>query len=164
MQGANFLQALALEFKYEGHPKHKMHPHAYGLATFSGRRGDATFCDLHAKFPPGRMHLLKGLFQDGIKAGLTGANDTAHDEPTIVWCIDDNGWIFEARITTASQAVYHGFPVRAGEAIAQEVIKRYSDYVRRLKSSAGTGGNLKAAVAHLKLCEEKLKNAEEMYR
>jgi hypothetical protein len=137
MPAGDWLEWLAGEFKYKGYSKHKLNPHAYELEAFRGDREDATFCDGHAKFPPERMGELPELFRNGIKAGLTGSRLNVHNEPTIVWCIDKNGWIYEGRITVASQAIYHGYPVRPGEAIAQEVIRRYLVYAEQNRIPAG---------------------------
>jgi hypothetical protein len=64
------------------------------------------------------------LLRRGIEAGLIGANENQGD-PTLLWTIDDNGWIYEARITSPGNALYHAYPVLPGEAIARKVIARF---------------------------------------
>ncbi len=52
----------------------------------------------------------------GITARLVGTN---------LWTVDDTGWIYEARLTNADQAEYHGYPVRPKEPIAEPVFRRF---------------------------------------
>ena len=71
----------------------------------------------------------------GIGAGLIGHVERA-GVPTIVWTVSDHGWIFEARVTNAGQAKYHGYPVRPSEAIAAMVIARFGEWARADGSDA----------------------------
>jgi len=65
------------------------------------------------------------LIQRGIISGLIG-DKQAQGDPKIFWTVDDNGWVYEARITTPSRAVYHGYPLLPGDAMAIKVISRFS--------------------------------------
>ncbi len=123
-----WLQELADRASYDPHPKHKMRPLAFGLRPLTGPRTDATYCDAHADFEPSDILRVPGLLQRGILAGLVGANDL-NGEPTLVWTVDDTGWIYEGRITITGRAVYHGYPVLPDEAIARAVIGRYISFV-----------------------------------
>jgi hypothetical protein len=123
-----WLPALANRATFEGYSKHKLRPRAFGLEPFTGEREDATYCDGHAQFAPADMARAPNLLRRGILAGLVGHN-LAQGDPTLVWSIDDNGWIYEARVTIPSRAVYHGYPVLQSEAIARPVIARYIEYV-----------------------------------
>lgn len=96
----------------------------FGLAPYTKRRGDETLCDKHAGFAPEQMESVAQLLFRGIRAGLIAKS--VDFPPPIVWCIGDDGWIFEARITNAGQAEYHGYPVRSSEAIACDVFQRYA--------------------------------------
>ena len=102
---------------YEGSPKHKRNPTIFGLEPFNGERGDATLCDDHAGFQPTDMTRVDRLITRGLAARLVGTN---------LWTIDDNGWIYEARITNVDQSTYHAYPVRPTEAIAEPVFQRFA--------------------------------------
>src|SRR4051794_32946913 len=104
---------------YGGSPKHKRNPTVFGLEPFNWLRGDATLCDDHANFQPGDMIRIPALIDRGLKAKLIG---------TSLWTVDDNGWIYEARLTNAGQSEYHAYPVRPTEAIAVPVFRRFRDW------------------------------------
>jgi hypothetical protein len=118
------LQKLCKTARYVGIAKHKESPRRFGLAPYTKRRGDETLCDKHAGFAPEQMESVAQLLFRGIRAGLIAKS--VDFPPPIVWCIGDDGWIFEARITNAGQAEYHGYPVRSSEAIACDVFQRYA--------------------------------------
>ena len=109
---------------YNCHPKHKAEPLRFGLALYTGELGDETRCDEHANFQPSDMPGVRRLLIRGIDAGLIGHKER-DGFPTIFWTVSDQGWIFEARVTNAGQAEYHGYPVRISEAIAGKVIERF---------------------------------------
>jgi hypothetical protein len=118
---------LSLRATYGGSGKHKVNPRAFSLEP-AAPAADDTFCDGHAGFAPEDMALTPGLLRRGILAGLFGHRDKGED-PTILWTVDDRGWVFEARITIPTQANYHGYPLLDGDAFARKVIARYSEYV-----------------------------------
>jgi hypothetical protein len=122
------LAALVHRARFEGSGKHKAVPRAFGLEPTSPAADD-TLCDEHADFSPADMARLPTLLERGILAGLISERDTQGD-PAILWTVDDNGWIYEARITTQTQAVYHGYPLLPGDAFARKVISRYNEYAR----------------------------------
>lgn len=68
------------------------------------------------------------LLQRGILAGLIGAK-VSQGDPTLLWTVDDSGWIYECRLTIPGAATYHGYPVLPNEAISRAVIVRYLSYV-----------------------------------
>ena len=123
-----WLRTLADRASFDAHPKHKMEPKAFGLQPFTGQRIDASYCDGHAQFAPSDVARVPSLLRRGILAGLVGAND-AKGDPTLVWTVDDNGWIYEGRITIPGRAVYHGYPVLQDEVISRAVIGRYISFV-----------------------------------
>ncbi len=128
----DFLAALAERASFEGYSKHKRNPRAFGLDPFNGDPGDSTFCDSHASFLPADMSRVPELLRRGILAGLVGSTQDNSGDPTMVWTVDDNGWIYEARITHPGRAVYHGYPVLPTEAIARLVIARFTEHAYRL--------------------------------
>ncbi len=109
---------------YKGSPKHKRHPHRYGLPPFSGPRGDATLCDDHANFSPPQMSGIPAMIRRGLRAGLIGRGNR------IIWAVADDGWIFEGRLTNVATNEYHGYPVRPSEAIAELVYRRFSAWAK----------------------------------
>jgi hypothetical protein len=130
-----WLTSLADRASFQGYSKHKRDPRAFGLGPFTGLREDATYCDGHAQFCPRDLNRVPSLLQRGIFSGLIGHND-AQGDPTILWTVDENGWIYEARITIPRQAIYHGYPVLGTEAIARLVLARYVQYVYDTKNNA----------------------------
>ena len=126
---AQVLLALVARARFEGWGKHKRQPRAFGLDPAPSDTDD-TFCDGHAGFSPSDMPRVPRLLERGIIAGLIGHND-AKGDPTLIWTVDDSGWIYEARITTPTQAVYHGYPLLPVDAFARKVIARYTQWVYR---------------------------------
>lgn len=117
----NYIKNLRQNATYKGSPKHKLTPHVFGLEPFSGKRGDATLCDKHAGFSKNDVALIPQVMDRGLQAGLVGENG-------VIWAVADNGWIFEARITIPGQFEFHGYPVRASEAIAQRIYERFTEW------------------------------------
>jgi hypothetical protein len=134
------LEALSDLAAYGGISKHKAEPLRFGLPPHSGPRGDATLCDEHAGFEPSDLPGVRMLLVRGIAAGLVGHVER-HGIPTIVWTVSDHGWIFEARVTNVRLAEYHGYPVRPSEAIAEQVIGRFTLWARK----EGTDADRRAA-------------------
>ena len=64
----------------------------------------------------------------GVEAGLVSAQ-LRDDDPALIWTVDDNDWVYEARLTTAGQALYHGYPLLPRDAFARKIIARYLDWV-----------------------------------
>ena len=109
---------------YRGSPKHKLHPHRFGLTPFNGIRGDATPCD-DADFEPSQMAEIPMVIRRGIRAGLIGHTQR------IIWTVADDGWIFEARETNRDTAEFHGYPVLPTETIAYAVFSRFSAWAQQ---------------------------------
>ena len=121
IMGNSELAALFGGMRYEGSSKHKRHPHLFGLAPFQGDRGDRTLCDTHAGFGPDDSARIASLLARAQAASLVG---------NFIWTIDDNGWIYELAVTNIAQKQYHGYPLRPGEAIAQQVFSRFDAWAR----------------------------------
>lgn len=113
--------------KYEGSSKHKRNPHLFGLDPYRGKRGDETLCDEHAGFDVLAMARIPELLIRGIVAGLVGGR--------VLWTIDDDGWIYEMRLTNADLYQYHGYPVRPTEAIARPVYDRFAKWASSNKAA-----------------------------
>jgi len=141
-----FLAELAARVRYEGWSKHKLVPRAFGMEPYASAAQDQTYCDGHANFRPNDMALVLGWIQRGTLAGLIGAND-AKSDPSIIWAVSDDGWIYEARITIPTQALYHGYPVLPNEAIAKAVLERYEEWAQ--------GSNDPVVQNSVRLCQER---------
>lgn len=114
------LDRLARTVTYKGSSKHKLRPHLYDLPPYRGDRGDATLCDRDARFEPSDMPQIPSMIRRGIEAGLVDQGGR------ILWAVADDGWMFEFRLTNATQWEYHGYPLRPTEAIAVLVFRRFA--------------------------------------
>ena len=119
----SYISKLRQNITYEGSSKHKLNPNLYGLQPFTGTRGDATLCDRDAKFDRGNYGKIHGLIIRGLNAGSVGEND-------VIWAVADNGWIFEGRLTNVVRTLYHGYPVRSTEPIAEMVYRRFNRWAQ----------------------------------
>ena len=108
--------------------KHKKHPEAFKLEPYRGEDEDVSYCDEHAGFHKDDILRAVPLLKRGIRAGLFGEVENKGD-PSRLWTVDDNGWIYEAQITNPGYAQYHAWPVQPTEAIARKVLARYEEYV-----------------------------------
>jgi hypothetical protein len=115
---------------YKGYGKHKRNPYIWNLAPYRGPAPDRTYCE-DAGFTLADEPRIRGLLMRGIEAGLFG-DLVSQGDPTMLWTIDDNGWIYEFRLTTPSQAEYHGYPMRTANAFSQKVIARYASWLDTL--------------------------------
>ena len=122
------LAALAGRAGYEPYSKHKLRPRAFGLEPFDGVPEDTTYCDGHADFSNEDFMKIPTLLRRGIMSGLIG-DKMAQGDPKLVWTVDDNGWVYEGRITHQGRAIYHGYPLLPGDAMATKVIARFSRWV-----------------------------------
>ena len=113
--------ALFARASYGPYSKHKYHPHAYGLLPYTGGDAERTYCDEHAGFGLADRTRVPTLLERGIHLGLWSER-IVDDVPALLWTIDDNGWIYELRITNSVQAEYHGYPVLPGDAFAQVIL------------------------------------------
>ncbi len=130
--GAAERGALAERAWYRGYSKHKRHPHLWKLEPFQGYAPDRTFCE-DAGFQVNDKPRIDYLLPRGIEAGLFG-DLLNRGDPTMLWTIDDNGWIYELRLTTPTQAEYHGYPMRPANAFGQKVIARFAEWLQTLSA------------------------------
>ncbi len=114
---------LSMQTTYGAYSKHKFNPSAYGLRPYAGLDVDRTYCDAHSHFGKGDFVRVPFLLRRGVMLGLW-SDQNSGDAPSLLWTIDDTGWIFELRITNAGQAQYHGYPILPGDAFARHVLVR----------------------------------------
>lgn len=114
---------LSAQASYGPYSKHKFNPTAYKLKPYAGPDTERTYCDAHAKFGVGDFVRIPTLLNRGVMLGLW-SDQRNGDVPSLLWTIDDNGWIFELRITNPGQAQYHGYPILPGDAFARHVLVR----------------------------------------
>lgn len=108
---------------YGPYSKHKFIPTAYKLRPYAGPDVERTYCDAHASFGKDDFVRIPDLLKRGVMLGLWSDQNDG-DVPRLLWTIDENGWIFELRITNSGQAQYHGYPVLPGDAFARHVLVR----------------------------------------
>jgi len=120
-------EEFAAKARYGIFSKHKFHPTAYRLKPYAGPDEERTYCDAHAHFLPEDFPRVDRLLRRGIMAGLWG-DHPADGDPRMLWTIDDNGWIYELRITNAGLSDYHGYPVLPSDAFAKKVIERFTSW------------------------------------
>lgn len=115
--------ALSENVIYGAYSKHKFNPTAYKLAPYAGQDVERTYCDEHAGFGKDQFNRIPTLLKRGVMLGLW-SDQNGGDAPSLLWTIDESGWIFELRITNAGQLQYHGYPVLPGDAFARHVLVR----------------------------------------
>lgn len=111
---------------YAGYAKHKRDPYAWGLEPFHGRAPDRTFCE-DSGFGIADQVRIPQLLRRGIDAGLFG-DLIRQGDPTMLWTLDDDGWIYELRQTIPGRAVYHGYPLLPTNALGRKVIARFESW------------------------------------
>ncbi len=136
LPSASERSALASRASYGGYAKHKRDPHAWGLVPFHGEAPDRSFCE-DIGFTLADQSRIPGLLGRGIAAGLFG-DLVRQGEPTMLWTIDDNGWIYELRQTVPSQALYHGYPLHPANALGRKVIARFEQWLFSLSQAQRT--------------------------
>ena len=108
---------------YGPYSKHKFNPMAYKLTPYGGPDIERTYCDAHANFGKDDCIRIPDLLRRGVMLGLWSDQNDGN-VPSMLWTIDQSGWIFELRITNSGQAQYHGYPLLPGDAFARHVLVR----------------------------------------
>ncbi len=108
---------------YGPYSKHKFNPTAYKLSPYAGQDEERTYCDAHAGFGKDSFERIPKLIERGVRLGLWSDQNDG-DNPSLLWTLDESGWIFELRITNSGQAQYHGYPILRGDAFARCVLVR----------------------------------------
>lgn len=114
---------LSKRVRYGGYSKHKFNPTAYKLSPYAGPDEERTYCDEHANFGKENCPRIPALLARGVMLGLWSDQNNG-DAPSLLWTVDESGWIFELRITNSGQAQYHGYPVLPSDAFARHVLAR----------------------------------------
>jgi hypothetical protein len=114
---------LSARVTYGAYSKHKFNPTAYKLSPYAGQDEERTYCDAHANFGKESLQRIPALLVRGVMLGLW-SDLNSEDVPSLLWTLDESGWIFELRITNPAQAQYHGYPVLPGDAFARHVLVR----------------------------------------
>lgn len=114
---------LSARVAYGAYSKHKFNPTAYKLRPYAGQDEERTYCDAHAGFGKENFIRIPTLLVRGVMLGLWSDQNDG-DAPSLLWTLDESGWIFELRITNSGQAQYHGYPVLPGDAFARHVLVR----------------------------------------
>ncbi|HYD23819.1 MAG TPA: hypothetical protein VEB68_03415 [Croceibacterium sp.] len=125
MPARTLREQLADRITYEGSGAHKADPYSWGIEPYRGRRRDRTYCDLHARFKFKDRLRIQRLLRRGVIGGLI-SDHALKGDPSMLWTIDDNGWIYELRITNPGHAIYHGYPVLPSDPLARKIIARLS--------------------------------------
>lgn len=136
---------------YGGYAKHKRDPYAWGLEPFRGRAPDRTFCE-DTGFGLADQGRIAQLLQRGIDAGLFG-DLVRQGDPTMLWTLDNDGWIYELRQTIPGRALYHGYPLLPTNALGRKVIARFESWYLSLAPTQRQPAILAA-----------LRSAQERYR
>lgn len=114
---------LSARVTYGAYSKHKLNPTAYKLSPYAGQDEERTYCDAHADFGKENLSRIPTLLVRGVMLGLWSDQNNG-DAPSLLWTLDESGWIFELRITNSGQAQYHGYPVLPGDAFARHILVR----------------------------------------
>ena len=121
---------LSARVTYGCYSKHKFNPTAYKLSPYAGQDEERTYCDEHAHFGKDNLKRIPALLVRGVMLGLW-SDQINGDAPSLLWTIDESGWIFELRITNPGQAQYHGYPILPGDAFARHVSVRAREAFNR---------------------------------
>lgn len=116
-------EELSARVTYGAYSKHKFNPTAYNLSPYAGQDEERTYCDAHASFGKENLHRIPALLVRGVMLGLWSDKNNG-DAPSLLWTLDESGWIFELRITNSGQALYHGYPVLPNDAFARHLLAR----------------------------------------
>ena len=116
-------QALAARIKYHPSAKHKTNPGAYKLQPYQGKGPERTYCDAHSKFSKADSLRIDTLLERAALSGCWNI-DVRGDVPSMLWTVDDTGWVYELFITNQEQADYHGYPVMPVDGFARLVVGR----------------------------------------
>jgi hypothetical protein len=96
--------ALASAIQYSASGHHKRNPADYGLERTSPRP-TKSLCDIIRVIP---LKEAKAMIQKGISLGMV--SDFFYGEfPKFIWCVDDDGEVYEARTDATTPSVYHGY-------------------------------------------------------
>lgn len=113
------LRELANKVHYGGNPVHKRNPGDFGLAPPSRPMPDKTLCDPSGVFT--RKVALK-LLREGIERGCISEQED-NGFPRMVWSVDENEYVFEAKLDNRDQGSYHGYPLPQDDVFREAVLE-----------------------------------------
>lgn len=116
-------EELSQRVSYGAYSKHKYNPTAYKLAPYAGPDIERTYCDAHAGFAKEQTVRIPSLLVRGVMLGLW-SDQASGEVPSLLWTVDETGWIYELRITNVGLAQYHGYPVLPNDAFARHILVR----------------------------------------
>jgi hypothetical protein len=97
---------LAKRVKYVASGHHKRNPADYGLERTSPRP-TKSFCD---KMRVIKLDEAKSMIQKGIFLGMF--SDFFYGGfPKFIWCVGDDGEVYEAKTDSVTPGGYHGYPL-----------------------------------------------------
>lgn len=101
-----FLQSLSERARYVGSGHHKRHPADYGF----GRTSPVPTKSLCDAVGPVLLSQAQTWLQQGIMRGMVSA-PAADGFPKYIWCVADDGRVFEAKTHPNTPGQYHGYPL-----------------------------------------------------
>jgi hypothetical protein len=101
---------LARVVRYAGSGHHKRYPADYGLER-TNPRPNKSLCDLVKVVP---LEEAKAMLHKGVLCGMFSS--VFFDEhPKYIWCVSDDGEVYEAKTDPATPGVYHGYPLQKND-------------------------------------------------
>lgn len=116
------LAAWATAAVYTGNPHHKRRPGDYGLTPPCDPRTYKSLCDNTGIF---KREKAEKLLKEGFLRGLICTQEV-DGWPTRVWAVTDGGVAIEAMFEKHTNGQYHGYPLDADSALADEVFERWA--------------------------------------
>jgi hypothetical protein len=110
---------LAAKVRYVASGHHKRNPADYGLER-TNPRPTKSLCDLvRVVF----LDEAKGMIRKGISCGMF-SNHFLAEYPKFIWCVDDDGEVYEAKTDITTPGAYHGYRL--------EEVDDMRDYIRKM--------------------------------
>lgn len=99
-------QSLAQRVRYVGSGHHKRHPADYGLER-TNPVPTKSLCDLTE---PIKLAQALSWLRAGVMNGLI-SEPGADGFPKYIWCVTEDGRVFEAKTHPNTPGQYHGYPL-----------------------------------------------------
>jgi hypothetical protein len=111
------LAALAATVTYQGSGHHKRNPADYGLDR-TNPRPTKSLCDMVKTIT---LTEAKSLLTKGILSGLV-SDFRYGDYPKFIWCVDDDGEVYEAKTEAGNSGTYHGYRLEEDDDMRAHVL------------------------------------------
>lgn len=115
---ADALARLAEQAKYVGSGHHKRYPADYGFER-TNPVPTKSLCDLNA--PVLLVQAQKWLIEGIMKSMMS--KPSADGYPKFIWCVTDEGRVFEAKTHQNTPGLYHGYPLEDEDDMKEYVTK-----------------------------------------